>query len=315
MYIPFNETSVHNDFLINISFEKCNEIILTFISLIKEARTNHIIDGIVVNSSTIIECIPFIQSWLNDPRIDRSNKMLLRSSLHSFFTLVEEPLTDANIVINKIKYNSKGAGLAVDTKCNYLLNLLTHKEWEKESNFYNYETIDENEEYISSIIELNQVYSIDSLTPIVHQNRKDSFSKISSGQDLWERWEEFFPNLIKCEITKDCLYKNPEKNHILKIIEQLDLLQTYFVNLKTSFSFDELKLIGVDASDESDTVKRDPNLNKYRLFKLPNETKDFFFYHTKFFGKFETRLYFLPIKNSNKCYIGYIGKHLKTQKF
>lgn len=109
--------------------------------------------------------------------------------------------------------------------------------------------------------------------------------------------------------------KNPEKNHIQKIIEQLDLLQQYFSSLQGSFSLNELRKLGIDASDESDSVKNNSKLNALRLFTLPDGSKDYFYYHVKFFGKFETRLHFLPITNSSKCYIKYIGKHLKTQNF
>ena len=114
---------------------------------------------------------------------------------------------------------------------------------------------------------------------------------------------------------KHCLYENPEKNHIDKIIEQLDYLQQYFSNNNGIFSFEKLKLLGLDASDDSISVKNDPNLKKDRLFRLPNGDDKYFFYHLKFYGKFETRIYFLPTEKNSKCYIGYIGKHLKTKKF
>lgn len=63
MYIPFNETSIDKDFVDNLSFQDTNHIISEFISIIKESRDKKIIDGIILDSSTILECIPFFNNW------------------------------------------------------------------------------------------------------------------------------------------------------------------------------------------------------------------------------------------------------------
>ncbi|MBD5447713.1 MAG: hypothetical protein HDR32_08280 [Treponema sp.] len=314
MYVPFNEISIHNDFADSISYESANQIILNFLSLLKEAQCKKIVEGFITNESIPID-IPIIQNWLNDSKIDYENKIFLRSLVGKYFSSVEAPLTDAKIELNGKVYVSKGAGLAFDRGCDYILSLNTNSIWNKENIFFNFETINENDELITVKKELSQISGIISLQKVALTNRKKSFNTISSGQDLWEQWDSLFPNLIKCDITKHCLYENPERNHIAKIIEQLDTLNTYFSSLQDTFSFAELKKLGINVSDESDTVKQKPNLKKHRCVKLPDGTKEYFFYHAKFFGKFETRLYFLPIKNTKKCYIGYIGKHLKTQKY
>ena len=315
MYIPFNETSIDKDFVDNLSFQDTNHIISEFISIIKESRDKKIIDGIILDSSTILECIPFFNNWLSDTKVNREDRMTLRTLIGCFFSQTEEPLSETKVSYNDKQYSSKGAALAIDTKCNYILNCQTNEFWKQKNNRFFGNTINEEGELISFNKELIQLFDINSLNSIKLTNKFIAYSKISSGQDLWEQWDNLFPNLIKCNNVKHCLYDNPERNHIQKIIEQLDLLQQYFAALHGSFSLNELKKIGMDVSDESDSVKNNSKLSEQRLFTLPDVSRDYFYYHVKFFGKFETRLHFLPIPNSSKCYVGYIGKHLKTQMY
>lgn len=315
MYIPFNEISIDKDFVGELSFQDTNHIIYEFISIIKESREKKIIDGVILNSSTVLECMPFFSDWLADKKSNREDRMTLRTLIGCFFSQTEEPLSEMKISYNNKQYSSKGAALAIDTKCNYILNCQTNEFWKQKNNRFFGDTINEEGEFISFSKELIQLFDINSLNSIKLTNKFITYSKISSGQDLWEQWDNLFPNLIKCDNIKHCLYDNPERNHIQKIIEQLDLLQHYFETLQGSFSLNELKTLGIDVSDESDSVKNNSKLSELRLFTLPDGSREYFYYHVKFFGKFETRLHFLPIPNSSKCYVGYIGKHLKTQKY
>lgn len=315
MYVPFNESSIDDDFINTLSFQDRNSVISEFISIIKESREKKILNGIILTASTIIENAPFIVDWLNNPRIDRDDKTALRTLIGCFFFQSEEPLSEAKIIYNEKQYSSKGAALAIDTKCNNILNCPSNIFWKQTKNTFVCDTISEEGELISFTKELIQLFDLDSLNSVKIRNKLEAYATITSGQDLWEQWDNLFPNLIKCNNTKDCLYKNPEKYHIIKIIEQLDLLQEYFSKHQGLFTFDSVKQVGIEASDESITVKHDPELKKERLNTLPDGSQKYFFYHTKFWGKFETRLYFYPIQGTNKCYIGYIGKHLKTKRF
>lgn len=313
MYIPFNEVSIHDDFYTKQSYESKNRIILDFIEIVREAKIKKVFDGLLYNHSINIEFSSFFSNWLDDSSVKKEDKSLLRSFLGTFISFVETPLAETSIVIDEITYNSKGAGIAIDNSCNFIVNLKSHYEWEKKNKSFEYKTLI-NDELIDSKKEISQIFDIQSLQCLLVLEKENKYKSISSGQDLWEQWDELFPNLIKCDKVKDCLYRDPEKNHIEKVIEQLDLLQQYFSSLKKSFSLNELKHLGIDVSDESDTVKKNPKLKEVRFIKLPDGSKEYFYYHTKFFGKFESRLYFLPITNSSKCYIGYIGRHLQTAK-
>lgn len=315
MYLPFNEITIHNDFFQNEDGLQDNDIIIMFIDFVKESIEKNCIDGFLVDSSVVIIESSIIKRWLNNSLISREHKSLLRTILGKYFQTVETPLMDCSIEIDSKIYFSKGAAISIDRTCDFILNLRTNYSWCLERQNYICQKFDDNNNFTSYEKELIQLSTIEDLPLLLDYNKCVSYKQISSGQDLWEKWEILFPNLIKCFNVKHCLYENPEKNHIDKIIEQLDYLQQYFSNNNEIFSFEKLKLLGLDVSDESISVKNDPNLKKYRLFRLPNGDDKYFFYHLKFYGKFETRIYFLPTEKNSKCYIGYIGKHLKTKKF
>ena len=64
-------------------------------------------------------------------------------------------------------------------------------------------------------------------------------------------------------------------------------------------------------SDESDSVKQDPNLKKERCFTVDGK-KEYVFLHLKNLPS-SNRIYFK--EKDKKIYICYIGKHLSTKKF
>lgn len=61
--------------------------------------------------------------------------------------------------------------------------------------------------------------------------------------------------------------------------------------------------------------RKKDTLHNMRLFQLPNGNTFFFTYHIKFNTPAISpcRIYVYP--DGDKCYIGYIGKHLPTAKF
>ena len=143
MYVPFNEISINDDFIKNLSFQDRNSIICEFISMIKESRDKKIIDGIILNSTTFLESIQFFSNWLSDKKVDREDRMTLRTLLACFFSQNDEPLSEAKIEYKDKQYSSKGAALALDTKCNYILNCQTNDLWKQKKNSFECNTINE----------------------------------------------------------------------------------------------------------------------------------------------------------------------------
>lgn len=75
-----------------------------------------------------------------------------------------------------------------------------------------------------------------------------------------------------------------------------------------SFNLESLKIYsGLDASDESDSVKKNEHLKRLRYFKLPELGARFCYYHIKFS---DIRVHFYPDESSNRVFVAYVGKHL-----
>lgn len=124
----------------------------------------------------------------------------------------------------------------------------------------------------------------------------------------------FLPKLLRnIVLTKKAysqfdLLSDDDKNIVLKDLANLD---NYVQNGWTSGDFsinDFSRTTGVDASDESDSTKKDPKKKRYRRFSLPEIGSTFCFLHIKISNTY--RIHFYPDKTSKKCHIPYIGKHL-----
>ena len=120
-----------------------------------------------------------------------------------------------------------------------------------------------------------------------------------------------FPNLIFCDNVKTQIYTDPGMNHINAIIKRLDKLD-YYYNEHTIF---DIKLLGFNARNESDSVKNNSKLKELRKFKKPNGLYSYFYNHISFYGNFNGRIYFKADDNLKKIYIGYIGTHLPTARY
>ncbi len=140
----------------------------------------------------------------------------------------------------------------------------------------------------------------------IQKQRKENCRK---GAEFWNRREQEFPKLVFCGNTekefKRMSYSNAMFN---RLWDNLKLLNEHILE---SDSDEELRAkAALDFTDESDSVKNNPKLRRFREFALPGGTqKEFFGLHVKNFpGAF--RLHFFPDYQNNKVYIGYFGKHL-----
>ena len=209
-------------------------------------------------------------------------------------------------------YSSIGCTFAYEYE-NPVISLNTNKTWENKNLFGEYRELDENAEIIISEKYVENLNAKVSIKEIQKMHVEKVYASISSGYDLWEQREKLFPNLCFCENVKTQLYNDPERFHVVKIMEKLQRLQEYFASIEGPY---EPKTLGLNARTESDTVKNDPELKKYRLFRMPSGEERFFYDHIGFTGKFSGgRIHFLPVVEEKMCYIGYVGRHLPTKKY
>jgi len=142
---------------------------------------------------------------------------------------------------------------------------------------------------------------------IINLERKENLRK---GSKLWENRETEFVNLIFCQATKKQFQQfNFNNSTYNRLWENLTLLNDNISKCSNNSEFK--KITKLNFSDESDSVKNNPKLSRYREFTLPNDNKEFFGLHVKNFPG-AMRLHFIPDYSTNKIFIGYFGKHLPT---
>ena len=90
------------------------------------------------------------------------------------------------------------------------------------------------------------------------------------------------------------------------------LLEDYFATYEGVFDKNE---VGFGCRTESESVKKDKELNEYRKFVTPYGKEEYFYWHISFPGNYPGRIHFLPDPEHRVGIVGYIGKHLPTSKF
>ncbi|MCL2217659.1 MAG: hypothetical protein FWB91_11665, partial [Defluviitaleaceae bacterium] len=170
-----------------------------------------------------------------------------------------------------------------------------------------YHRVDNEQEEVS----VKNIYEASQVADIIEENiNRKNFElrkNIYSGQDLWENRKELYPRLILCENVKEQIYRKNGK-YIKQVMAKLQILNDYFASYDGKYNPNEL---GLDVSNESESVSQESSLKAMRLFQKPDGEKAYFFEHIKF--KSGTRIHYLPCDSLKICYIGYIGIHLRTK--
>lgn len=216
------------------------------------------------------------------------------------------------VLLDEQERNSMGCAFALEHD-SVLLSLPTNSLWENKSVVGEYSSLDELGEMHVSTQYIDNIWTALSIEEILSAYRRDLSDDISSGQDLWDKREQLYPNLVFCQNVKDQLFEDSEKYHIIAVMKKLNRFQEYFANCGASYDPRDL---GMGARTESETVKSDADLRDLRRFKLPGGSEEYFFDHIGFSGKYSAgRIHFFPDNRNKRCYIGYIGRHLQTKKY
>lgn len=318
MNIIFNELSVHQE-ISNFIEKDCERSIITkFVKILHKVKQNLEYDGLITTHdiySFKISSEYGISDWLKDPLVKKEQKDFFRTFYAQKCRYIQNedyPLAEFEIQLDECKYIGLGC-LVASEMCNSIISLQTHELWLNEiiegwtNTFY-----EEDDEIITKAIQLSNISESIHLANLEVTARNDCLAMVSSGQDLWEKREQLFPDLIFCESVKDQLYDNLSKFHIEQVAKKLIRLQEYFTGYDGVFVPKDL---GFCSRTESETVKSNSDLKKLRLFEKPDGVKEYFYNHIGFTGNFCGRIHFLPDDTNRKCYIGYVGRHLRTKNF
>lgn len=298
---------------------KSKECINTFVELLFLLQKERIIrdKGDIESLQSIIgidfDCNYNFQKWLNDSEgVKSEHKTFLKRAIDKYSIVVnEETTSEFCCKISEIEYESKIMHKVIEEDCKALsfktLDIFSNDYIEGIYRFLDEEQNDVKEEKIKIL----NICDNSKITSLKAECKKDKFVNITSGFDFWEYREFLFPNLIFCERVKKQIHSNPGMNHIKAIIKRLEKLDDYY-NEYNSF---DIKILGFNARDESESVKNDSKLKEFRKFKKPGGSYSYFYNHISFSGNFNGRIHFEADDNLKKIYIGYIGTHLPTAKY
>lgn len=255
-----------------------------------------------------------IAEWLHDPAVSKNKRQYMLRFLdkHRRFYSNNDIDGEFRVCIDKQEYDSVGCAFALEHN-HTLLSLPTNTMWESVSACGKYIWMNEDGEVFTDDRCIDNVWVGMPAEQFAEMQRERVYAEISSGQDLWEKREKLYPNLVFCENVKMQLFDDSEKYHIAAVMKKLDRFQEYFSCCGDVYNPNEL---GMNARTESETVKKHPAYLEERKIRLPNGSYEYFFDHVGFTGKYSGgRIYFLPDNSNNRCYIGYIGEHLSTKKY
>lgn len=319
MNLVFNELSIKPELTeLGRSDMSSKQIINEFVSFLHSMKKQNLLDGVITPSDIhdfYVSDRYSINEWLSDSSVNRTYKQffqLMRNKLWRYIDLGDYDDCEFAIIVNGKNHTAIGCTVACKNECP-IISVETKEFWSSPEIEGEYSSLDEEGNIHRTRQTVQNLTASTDISIIETKYRSLAYKRVSSGQDLWEMRAELYPNLIFCESVKDQLYKDPEKYHILKIMERLARLQVYFASYDGVY---DPKVLGMNARSESDSVKTDLALKNMRKFRKPNGEEDYFFDHIGFTGKYSAgRIHFLPQNDERKCYIGYIGRHLETKKF
>lgn len=310
MYLPFNEACMNFDFFQNEDDKVIDSRLYHFFQLLNKLNKKKLLDALVVFKDFDFRNNTFFKKWLEDPKRKKDERRWFYSFLERSVQYVDQFSSEEVFFdIDSKKYNSVGACCAVVQKKYGIVNVSSNSHWMETVANVCFRSLDGNCDIQESSTSVKQIYDDSQIEQLVPLNRSEKIKNISSGQDLWDQWEIFFPNLIKCGDVEKDLRNHPNKYHIDLVIKRLEILQNYFANKTKSFNLQDLIDLGLEVSNESRKTKE--LCKESHTFKLPDGKSELFWLHAKFNTDVLVRLHFLP-KDMNYCYVAHIGEHLLT---
>lgn len=251
-----------------------------------------------------------IHDWLQDPQVHQKEKTFFRTFLNRGHLIEKSSFPESEVLIeveNDKKVNSLGCLVAYEME-SFAVSFISHEAWEKEWLTGSYVSIEDQDKPIS----VHNCSSCEHVENIKLEEKRKYNLLISSGQELWDKREELYPHLIFCDSVKKQLEEARVSLQIQYVMKKIQILEDYFENYDGIFDKDKLSY---GCRYESESVQNDKVLKKLRKFKTPYGSIEYFYWHINFPGSYPGRIHFIPDSEHKVGIIGYIGKHLPTQKF
>lgn len=315
MFLTLNELSAKTVNLTDTS--DIRKLIQDFVIYCRELAARDVLDEVILPEDfcTMPLCESYsISQWFNDREVSVKHRQYLKRFLDKYRRVFNPSSIDGEFWVNVDGVDNNAVGCAFALEHDHTaFSLSTHSMWDGYAITGMYSGLDMDGEIVESCCSVRNLCISMPLEEVEDAYVKNLRSGISSGQDFWDKRQRLYPNLIFCENVKDQLFEDSEKYHLVAVMKKLDRFQEYFSCCTGPYNPKEL---GMDARTESESVKSNPTLSNYRFFRLPDGSEQYMFDHVGFTGKYNAgRIHFLPDTLHNRCYIGYIGRHLPTQKY
>ncbi|MBF0421963.1 MAG: hypothetical protein HQL73_03115 [Magnetococcales bacterium] len=248
------------------------------------------------------------RDWINDPVVNREKRLYLKSlATRAPFLDGLHDAQDQSMACDVLFKGSKAEGLGAAYFINGLsVSLMSEPCWNADSLSATVCELDEDGELIQSEIKIHHASHSSHMETHVGWIQETFEKSVSSGSDLWERREQFFPSLDFCEKIQEQMLNLP-KDVLSSFIRGLSCLEKYCQGW-VSGGFN-LFALGCQASSEGEVAKK--QFKAERTFSCQGQTISFA-YHVKLGDPWT--IYFDPAPGPGGMYVGYVGRHLRNKR-
>ena len=309
----FNELSIDTP---AENIQEARQWMTKFINTIRAASfagVNRVLRTHIDVNNTLLAFEYPLARWRNDGDVDLEARRYFRSLISQYPPLEDLPEIKNDMLSQDFFYQDRrayGFGIA------YLLESLSislpsSEDWEVHLIDIQTQWLDNNGVLASQDLQIphasNSIH-IDKLEGWIENRLKTG---AQNGEDLWNRREKLFPNLLFCDHIEKQIQPLKHGSPIFRqIIKRLFELQSYCINWnKGAFSPDQLSFKA--------TVESEPTLKKYskeRTYTCQGGNEVTFTWHGRITPG-EWRIYFDPTVGPGMMRIGYIGPKLPTVKY
>ena len=176
----------------------------------------------------------------------------------------------------------------------------THTDWRRDRITVRFEELLCDGTFSDKCKDIDHLSKADHAESICCRHRAKLRAGLRSGEELWRRRRELFPNLTFGLDVRKHVTAVPYFRTLIKRLSELDAAAA-------SWTDDPAQPWTYNVTDESDTVKQHPRLRAARRFRSSSGAYEYFFWHARC-G--DGRIHLRFDAATREVEIGYIGRHL-----
>lgn len=251
-----------------------------------------------------------IHDWFKNAEVSQKEKAFLRTIINRRQLIKGTDFPGSELIVEAEdgeKVAAIGCLVAYESE-SYVVSMNTSALWRAEKIAGTYVTLEQDDKQVS----VENCCSEEQLATLGDKEKARTRLLVSSGKELWEKRALLYPHLCFCDCVQEQLEEARVSLHIQMIMKRLQALEDYFKDFEGRFDKNDM---GYGCRRESETVEKNDDLRRLRVFRTPYGIEEFFGWHISFAGNFPGRIHFIPDIEHRLGIVGYIGKHLPTAKF